>query len=331
MNLKDFLSQKGLVKEYSPDFISEINKRNNLRIIYGETFDEEGHPIDCLKYYLFCNLLGKMLSNKNVEVIILIADLGVYRNFPEKIDFYKELAKERKEFCSKVKKIYNCNFKIELMSDFVSTKNFKERFEKVKKIVFSNPDILELVKKTVPDDKLKEAEKNEYIYSIEEISTILDFDIKVGPPREKLYDNIANKFSKLFKNISLLSAYLYPTYPLGLPYGSYLSSYSIKEYGLTPYKVKSGNMTKNRISLGKTKNETVKDLIEKTQISFSQKKPNPILDIAIISELARQHLENDFKPIDLYDEFYSQKTSINEFKRKTYENLENYILKYFGD
>ena len=338
MKLDKLLSQKGLVLEHSPIelILDRINKKQNssipLSIIYGETFDEKGHPIDSLKYYFFISILSKILNNiHKVKVIptILIADLGVYRNHPDKIEQFKKLAEERKQFAEKVKKVYDCFYEVRLMSDIVSTNEFKEKIKKIKEISFANPDILEIIERTVPEDKLEMERKRGYVYSFEEIATILGYDIKVGPPREKLYDRTANLFLKHFTVDSLLSIYLFPTYPLGLPFGAYLSSISIKQFGLTPYKVESGNMTINRIVLGETSSKEIKNLIENTQISQSPKKPNPITDLAIIVEMAKQHLGDGVKDIKIYDEFYSQKTNIRAFKDITYKNLQEYILKFF--
>jgi hypothetical protein len=128
----------------------------------------------------------------------------------------------------------------------------------------------------------------------------------------------------------LLAVYLYPSYPLGLPFGAYMSSASIKEYGLTPYKVGSGDMTANRIALGKTSKDEVRKLIEDTQVSQSPKKPNPVLDLAIIAEMAKQHLEGEFREIPLHDEFYSQKLNIRTLKDNTVKNVDEYILKFFA-
>jgi len=338
MQLSELLSQKGLVLEHSSieNILDRINKRKAsstpISIIYGETFDEKGHPIDSLKYYFFISMLSKTLNNiykVDIKPTILIADLGVYRNYPDEIKQFKKIAEERKQFADNIKKVYKCFYDVRLMSDLVSTNEFEKKLQKIREISFANPIVLEMIEKTVPEDRLDMERKRGYVYSFEEIATILGLDIKVGPPREKLYDRTANVFLKYFDVNPLLSIYLYPTYPLGLPYGAYLSSPSIKEFGLTPYKVGSGDMTKNRITLGKTSLEVVKDLIENTQISPSPKKPNQILDLAIIAEMAKQHLENKFKKITIYDEFYSQKPNIRALKEITYKNLEEYILKYF--
>jgi hypothetical protein len=338
MQLTELLSQKGLVLGHSPmeSILDRINKRKAsstaLSIIYGETFDEKGHPIDSLKYYFFVSMLSKILTNLyeiNITPTILIADLGVYRNYPAEIEQFKKIAEERKKFADKVKKIYKCTYEVRLMSDFVSTNEFGKKLQKIKEVSFANPIVLEMIEKTVPEDRLEMERKRGYAYSFEEIATILGLDIKVGPPREKLYDRTANLFLKYFDVEPLLSIYLYPTYPLGLPYGAYLSSPSIKEFGLTPYKVGSGDMTANRIALGKTSLEEIKNLIENTQVSQSTKRPNPILDLLIITEMAKQHLEGEFKYITIYDEFYSQKVNIRTLKDIAYKNLKEYVLKFF--
>lgn len=338
MQLAELLSQKGMVLEHPPidDIIGRISKREStstpLSILYGETFDEKGHTIDSLKYYFFVSMLSKILNKFykiNIRPTILIADLGVYRNYPDEIEQFKKIAKGRQQFAEKVKNVYKCSYEVRLMSDLTSTSGFEKKLQKIKEVSFANPIVLEMIEKTVPDDRLEMERKRGYTYSFEEITTILGLDIKVGPPRERLYDRTANTFLKYFDVYPLLSIYLYPTYPLGLSYGAYLSSPAIKEFGITPYKLGSGDMTANRIALGKTSHKEIEKLIENTQISRSQKKPNPILDLAIIADMAKQHLEDEFKSIFIYNDFYSQKVSIKEFKNNVLENIEKYILSFF--
>ena len=340
MQLVDLLSQKRLVLEHSPVeiILDRVKKREDsstpLTILYGETFDEKGHAIDSLKYYFFVSMLSKLLSKisrANIRPSILIADLGVYRNYPDEAEKLRKVAEERKQFAEKIKKVYNCFYEVSLMRDIASTSDFEQRLQKVKAVTRANPLILELIERSVPEDRLQMERKRGYIYSFEEVATILGLDIKIGPPRERLYDSIVNTnvFLRKFNVDPLLSIYLYPTYPLGLQYGTYLSSRPIQEFGLTPYKVGSGDMTANRIALGKTSSEKIRTLIENTQISQSPKKPNPVLDLAVIAELARQHLENNFRDITIADKFYSQQLSIRDLKSTTFKNVEEYILRYF--
>jgi len=339
MNLNELLSQGHLVHSYSSveDIIKRINEKKTLgtplTILYGETFDDKGHSIDSLKYYFFVSTLSKILKDiyeSKTFPIVLIADLGVYRNYPNEIEIFKNLANERKLFAEKIKKIYNCDYEVRLMSEVVATNEFEDRLKKIKEISFSNPDILEMIEKTVPEDRLEMERKRGYVYSFEEITTILGFDLKIGPPREKFYDETANRLSKHFGLDTLLAIYLTPSYPLGLQYSDYLSSSSIKKFGLTPYKVGSGGMTKNRIALNKTTEEEVKELIDKTQISLSPNKPSPILDLIIIAQMAKQHLEETIGDVETIPRnFYSNKIKINDLKELAYKDLKDYILKFF--
>ncbi len=162
---------------------------------------------------------------------------------------------------------------------------------------------------------------------------ILGLDIKVGPPREKLYDGIANAMLSHFGVDSLMAFYLTQTYPVGTNYEAYTSSPQTKEYGLTPYKVGSSNMAPHRIVLGVTKPEEAKRLIDATQISSSLTKPNPICDILVIADLARQHLVREFvqtEAAETLDLYYKNRVRSHQIKEIAYTALRDHVLNYFG-
>src|SRR6056297_2347169 len=97
MSLEKLLNQKGLVRN-SPSK-EEIIKRAEsvnrpINIFYGETYDEEGNPLDSVKYYFFVSELAKRMNNEGYETNpeILIADVAACRNVKESLnDRYMKL------------------------------------------------------------------------------------------------------------------------------------------------------------------------------------------------------------------------------------------------
>lgn len=334
------LSQKLLVQEAPKleDLVARIRKcgeeKRPLRMLYGETFDDKGNLLDSLKYYLFMSTLAKSVESScsiKVESTVLIADLGVYRNYPEQIEELKKCGKDRVKFANKVRSTYDCSYEVKLLSDVAATDGFKGRLDKIKELSSKNSILMGMLKNTVPEDRRETEKERGYTYAFEEVAAIMGLDVKVGPPREKLYDSAANSMLEHLKVDPLMPVYLAPTYPLGMKYGDYLSSGPIKQYGLTPYKVGSSNLGANRIIMGVTKPDEIKKLIEDTQISASESKPNPVLDLAIIADMAKQHLEKSQSDMpDICNRYYNNKMQSKELKEITYERLKEYVLNRLG-
>lgn len=341
-NLSALLSQKGLVYSAlsSVELSARIEKcrseKRPLRILYGETFDELGNTMDSMKYYFFTSLLAKEIKRRydvEVEPVVLIADLGVYRNSPDQLEELKRHAQNRADFANRVRETYNCAYEVRLLSDVASTQEFKDKFNKAVEIGKADEALMTMINETVPEDRREASKKNGYIYSFEEISVILGIDIKIGPPREKLYDNTANAMLEHFKVDPLLPVYLMPTYPLGTDYASYINS-PINQYGLTPYKAGSGHMTKNRIVVGQTSSSSIEHLIDGTEISPEGSRPNPVLDIAFIADMARQHLQgvmDQSYASSMADKYASSNMESDDLKAKTIIALQKYVLSILPD
>ena len=340
--LRGVMQQRRLVQE-GPK-VEELDARVKLcqaegrpfRMLYGETFDGKGNPMDSLKYYLFVSALSKAITasyDVKVESTVLVADLGVYRNYPDEVAEYKTYAASREAFARKVKQVYNCSYDVRLMSEMSDTPEFRARFERVREISGLNAELMGMIRDSVPADRLEAETKRGFQYPFEEIATILGLDVKVGPPREKLYDNAANRMPSYFNLSPLLPIYLTPTYPVGTNFDAYTSSPATKQYGLTPYKVGSSGMTMHRVVLGVTKGDEVKRLIEATQISSSLTKPNPICDILVLADLARQHLVGEFEQTEVgetLDQYYKNRVRSNQIKEAAFTHLRDHVLNYFG-
>lgn len=336
-NLATLLRQRGLV--YDAPKIEQLASRvekcaadgRPLRLLYGETFDERGNTIDSMKYYLFTSILAKQIASKYdiaVEPTILVADLGVFRNYSDHIDEMRGYAGDRVNFANMIKETYDCTFEVKLQSDIATTQEFKERLEKVIAISRADDALIQMIIESVPSDRREESAKNGYIYSLEEIATILGIDIKIGPPREKLYDVAANSMLSHFNVDPLLPTYLNSTYPLGMDFNSYINS-PLAKYGLTPYKAGSVDMTDNRIVMGYTSNADIERLLSQTEIQPEISKPNPVLDVLVTADMARQHLQQAFDSnlaTAVYKRFYNNKLDPDELKSRTYTELHEYVL-----
>ena len=167
------------------------------------------------------------------------------------------------------------------------------------------------------------------MYSFDEITTIMDLDIKVGPPREDLYDNIARELARREGKAPLMSLFLTPTFPVGKNWAYFFAQEGIEDHGITAYKAGSKRLQDFRILPGRTTAEQAKSLIDSSFISADPALPNPTLDIGIICEMARRNLNRDYSQINLAYEFYSGKITPVKLKDMIYKTLKKEVLSKF--
>ena len=160
-----------------------------------------------------------------------------------------------------------------------------KKIEGVKRAAEGEEKVKELLAKTVLQNRLKQEEETGFRYGLEEIATGMEFDIKLGPPREKFYDEAAEIISQKMGRNKLGSIYLKPTYPLGQNFAFYLTHPEIEEFGLTPYKAGSNQMQDFRIIIGKTGVKEMKKLIDSTYVPADPKLPNPVADLKLIAQM----------------------------------------------
>jgi hypothetical protein len=337
IDLREFLSQEWIVENsLSIDEMLEKAKSIHpkpIKIFYGETYDSYGNTIDSMKYYFFVAALSDLFRKEglNTEPTILVADSAAARNVSQKLkEDTMNQGKDRFEFIKKFNKIYGTDLKIELMSSFINTSDFQKKLKEIMKVCKDDPKLIKKIEKSVPESKLEIEREKGFMYSFEELATIIDIDIKVGPPREDLYDNIARELSKkLNKNKELISIYLTPTFPVGVNFDYFLSHPGIEEHGITAYKAGSKRLQENRIIVGKTDSKKAKELIDNSFISEDKELPNPVLDAGLICDMANQRLNDEIKEIKLYEDFYSGKISPKDLKDKVYKCLVKNVLKRF--
>ena len=139
MNPERLLSTRGLV-EQAPT-AGEIKKRSELiapesiKLFYGETYDDKGHPIDSMKYYFFLSNLAEALRQEgfNVDPSILVADSAACRNVREENqEYYMILGEKRANFVKRVNDIYRTGLRVVKMSNYINSPEFIQEREKIR-------------------------------------------------------------------------------------------------------------------------------------------------------------------------------------------------------
>jgi len=335
VKLNELLNET-LVVEHSPiaDIEDRIKRRQQdqgaVALLYGETYDTLGNTIDSLKYYLFIGRLAAVIASQygcSVQPNILVADIAACRNFAE--DMHEHLmavGQDRCAFAKLVSSLYGMNLNVILMSEFLHTTSFQDRLEKVSQLCLGNNELEKWLEQTVPESKVETERAKGFQYALEEITTIIEMDIKVGPPREIFYDEPTRMLSQLLGYDPLLPVYLTPTYPLGVQFDYFLMNLEVEKYGVTAYKAGSKGMQNHRIIIGKTSPRDAAKLLQESFLPTNPQLPNPVLDIALIAEMARQGLDGRVAPIDLPQRFYTGDMSEAQLREHAIRSVQAFII-----
>ncbi len=275
-----FLRESGGVYGALGDF--KLNHKP-IRLFYGETVDEFGMPIDCLKYYFTLSNLQKKLS---AVATVVVADTASFMNDStvQKREHIRSSLNSRIELLNKIIAVYRLPIKIRLMSEQFMTDEYKKLRAEIAKVDLK---VIEpLLSKTILPNKLAEERKKKFGYALDAVATGLLFDMKIGPPRERFYDEAGEKIMPG----KLKSIYLTPTQPLGKNFAFFLTHPEIEEYGVTPYKAGSNKLQDFRIILGETSFIRAKELLETSFESENPDTVHPVKDIHAITEMAREFL-----------------------------------------
>lgn len=333
LTLEDMLNQKGLVHTAPnpKNILRKLkNSKNEITVFYGETYDEAGNTVDSMKYYLFVALASDIIRKLGYNAVpkILIADVAACRNVSKtKVPRYMELGENRAKFVRKVSNTYNLGLKVEKMSDFIDSEDFQKKVNFIKELCENDSKLMNMVEKSVPPSKVDIEREKGFAYSFDEIAAVIDIDLKIGPPREELYDSVARKISKLTgRKNKLTSIFLTPTYPLGFNWDYFFAYEDLESYGITAYKGDSKQLRGHRILVGRTTVDYAKELIEKSYVPTKINIPNPVLDIGIISEMAEQRLNGQLEPLKIYDNFYNHNISSEQLKNYVFNNLKENVL-----
>jgi len=311
---------------------STLVSPNPIKIFYGETYDDKGNTIDSMKYYLFVSLLADALKEKGIKVdsSILVADSAACRNAgAENEKLYMSLGNSRCNFIRQINETYGTNLNITKMSDYINSPEFIQKRDEIIKTCNADPELMAAIEKTVPESKIDIERNKGFLYSFDEVTSIIDLDVKIGPPREDLYDNVARIIAKERGDKGIMSLFLSPTFPLGMGWAYFFANEGIEDHGITAYKAGSKRLQRNRIIVGTSNPDYIKSLIDNSFISKNPALPNPVLDIGIICEMARKKLNSDQSPITLAEEFYQGDISCDQLKTKVAFDVNKYILSKF--
>lgn len=327
----DLLNQKLLTQGVLPSveiIVSKIETTNNIRLVYGETYDAFGLTIDSLKYYFFLSYLHQLLEVMGIPVTstVIVGDMHSINNslVKDKSGVLNQ-AQKNQELIEQIIKTYHLPITLLRMSDLVEDPAYIERLKVITPLFNESSEAHAIAKNTVLQNRLTQEEIAGYKYTIEEVAMITGFDLKIGPPREVHYDSLARMFGPAVNNNNFTAIYLQPTYPLGLNFDYFIQHPEIETFGLTPYKAASNKLQNNRVAIGKTNKTTLSTLVEASNISTDLELPNPVADIYIISLLAEHFLTN--KPFSI-----NQITllSPDKLKQLTFESVSKYIYDPLG-
>lgn len=316
--LQRLLKIGGMVRGFYPntsavmDGIKARKKSNKpLTIFYGETYDLLGITVDSLRYYLFLSYLHRQLQEIGIvtESTVLIADTASTINASSgDATIILEEGKKRLRQVNEIIRVYHLPIKTELMSELFVKQNVQELIQTVQEIVAGSKEIQSMLQKTVLKNRIRQEDITSYKYGAEAIATSFLFDIKIGPPRERFYDEAAAIVATKLNKKGYRSIYLTPTYPLGLDFVYFLMHPEIEEYGLTPYKAGSNKLEDHRIILGRTSLERVRELIDASFFPKQKGLPDPVGDLLVTARLAgfflEKHLQADAQ--ELYTQFIDE-------------------------
>lgn len=286
-HMKILKNYSNMIHGYFPSkrAVFDVLKKDSVKILYGETYDLLGITIDSLKYYLFVGLFPGST--------ILVADTASTINQSSgDMQTILEEGKKRLDQVQEIIQTYHLPIHVTLMSELFQEPHVQELIGQVQQVVTKSPKIQALLQKTVLQNRIKQEDKLAYKYGAEAIATSLLFDIKVGPPRERFYDEAAQCIAKELNRECYKSIYLSPTYPLGLDFLYFLMHPEVEEFGLTPYKAGSNKLQDHRIILGKTSFERAQELIKASYIPKQPGLPDPVGDVESILRLA-QHFRKE--------------------------------------
>jgi hypothetical protein len=306
-----------------------IQSKGSISVMYGETYDRFGPTLDSLKYYFMVAAVARGLRALGARVTptILVADVATCRNEPEeRHDEIMTAGRARVAFVRAISDLYSLRLNVLAMSEYLHGERFQETLQAIRNASSRDAEVFHWVRQTVPSSKVAIEEDKGFAYAFEEIATIINYDLKVGPPREKFYDEPARLIARRLGYEQLMSVYLRPTFPLGVGPALYLSDPEIEEYGVTPYKAGSKGLQDHRIILGRTSSARMLELINTSFVSKNRALPNPVLDLAVIAEIARQYLNQDFQDATFGDSFYRGELSSKQLRDRAGELATLHVL-----
>lgn len=290
-----YLDQPHLVNRVltPEELVASVVGRRPLKIMMGQTYDKTGgQPLDLLKYSLFMMNLQDLLRGTGIDTSssMLIADhflTEINKEMTE--EEAKRYGEQRLAFLHRINEAYNGNTSFEFSSKLKETDDFQLALLSLNERFKTDTRFKQLIEETVPPDKRNIP--NAFTYPIHELASIVSMgsDIKIGPPYELFYDNIARKYSPQLGFKKYVSIHLTKSMPLGnIP-----APVPKLPHGVLPYRFGSKDLGNYRIDLGDLDRKRAERLINTTNDS------EVLVDVIIIADLARQRLEHDIRPLSI--------------------------------
>jgi hypothetical protein len=273
---------------------------DGVKILYGETYDKYGITIDSIKYYIFLEYLARLLG-KDSQCIVVEGDLhSVINPLVTEKEFLLIEAKRR---VGQIEKIFNKlsikQVTVRLMSELFDEPKVIDLVNTVSTLIKDRIDLQDKLAPTVLKNRITQERESGFQYAAEAIGLALNFNLKVGPPRERNYDLISREIAKELGVDGYSSIYLRPSYPFTTDFSYYLTHPEIEEYGLTPYKAGSNKLQDQRIILGVTSEQMIRNLIINAFIPLDIADANPIVDLASIVVIKEQIKQDKIDILDL--------------------------------
>jgi hypothetical protein len=302
----------------------------SLLMMYGETFDDLGLPVDALKYYAWLAIVASGLaSDRVVTANVLVADLAVAVNYLDQwgADRIADLAEGRVQVIRRFAALCHSGIGPEpvLMSHVAQTDAYKQRRAVAAELLESDQDFRQAVVGSVRADHLDDEQKLGFQYSLDEVALIAAYGVKIGPPREMFYDSAAQVLNKSLGLRPLSSVLLTPAFPLALTPGEFVKNRELREYGVTAYKAGSLGFAKNRIMIDRDTADSVLELATRTRLVRRPGAPNALTELARVLQLVQWAIEGVPPQHWLSQEWEDGRLADDELRREIAALYRHYI------
>lgn len=299
-------------------------------MMYGETFDDLGVPVDALKYYSWLAIVGSALATTlSVSAEVVVADLAVSVN---KLDDWgatkiSDMAAHQAQVITAFASLCNTAVKPRplLMSSIATRPEFQHRRHVAERLLHANADFYEAVAGSVRPDHLEDERKAGFRYSLDEVALISAYNVKVGPPREQFYDRAARVLNAAEGTPVLLSVLLTPTYPLAVKPGEFVKSRELREFGVTAYKAGSLGFGQNRLVIGRDDSSSAEKLLSQTKIIRRIGAPNAVAELAQVLQLVQWAIDGAPPKVWLSREWEERRLNDDDLRREAVMLYHEYV------